>query len=472
MKGCLSQFRNALRYVLLASAAFGSTTLQAADANTAGPWRLSEAVGLPEWLNVSGTQRTRYETLDGQFRAGRTSGDQMLAFRTTLRLEAKSEHFSVVGEMIDSRQELADTGSPINTTMVDAVELLQAYGAIRFDGPFAADSRSELRLGRQTMNVGSRRLVARNDFRNTINAFTGLHYQWQLKDGPTVRAFYVLPVNRLPSDAPSLRDNDIQFDDESFDVQFWGLHAQWPKLLWGATGEVYVFGLHEDDSADLPTRNRQLYTPGLRLARKPAKGNWDFDFESVLQFGTQRNSTAAADTRDLNHFAFFGHAEVGYTFAAPWSPRVAALYDYASGDDSPSDGDSNRFDTLYGARRFDHGPTGIYGAFARANIQSPGLRLVAKPVKKVELMTTYRAYWLASDTDTWTTSGVRDAAGNSGSFIGHQLEARLRWDVYPGNVRLEVGGAYLFDGEFAKNAPNASGQGDTSYGYVSLEFTF
>jgi hypothetical protein len=451
-----------------------SENLRAAEVKANGPWRLSEAASLPDWLDLSGTQRTRYETLDGQFRVGRQGGDQMLALRTTLRLEMKTGPFSVVGEMVDSRQELSDAGSPaaVLITSVNAVELLQGYAAMRFDGLLFDDSRSEVRLGRQTMDVGSRRLVARNDFRNTINAFTGIHWNWQAKDGPTVRSFYVLPVVPRPLDPASLLDNDIEFDEESFDLQFWGLHAQWPKLLWGATGEVYVFGLHEKDSADLPTRNRQLYTPGLRLFRKPAKGAWDFDAESVLQFGTMRNSFAATDTHYLDHFAFFGHGEVGYTFNEAWSPRVAVLYDYASGDDSPTDGDSNRFDTLYGARRFEHGPTGIYGAFARSNIQSPGLRLSAMPRPALELMTTYRPYWLASDTDAWTTSGLRDPAGNSGSFIGHQVEARVRWDVLPGNLRLEVGGAYLFAGEFVKDAPNATGQGDTAYAYASLEITF
>jgi hypothetical protein len=457
---------------LLIATHLTTATLSAADKEGADAWRVSKAASLPTWLDISGTHRTRYEALDGQFRADGWGGDQMMAFRTTLRLELKLERFSLVGEMMDSRQELADTGSPIDNTMVNAADLLQGYVALRFNGPFGGDSRSEIRLGRQTMDIGGRRFVARSDFGNAPNAFTGVHYEWQRKNGPAVSAFYVLPTTRLPSDAPSLIDNNIEFDDESFDLQFWGLHAQWPKLLWGATGEVYVFGLHEDDAAQSPTRNRQLYTPGLRLARKPAKGKWDFDFEGVAQFGKQRATTAASDTRNLEHFAWFGHAEAGYTFDAAWSPRVSVLYDYASGDDDPTDGNSNRFDTLYGARRFEHGPTGIYGAFARANIQSPGLRLVAKPAAPLELMTTYRPYWLASDTDAWTTSGLRDSSGNSGSFIGHQIEARVRWDVLPGNLRIEAGGAYLFAGDFIKNAPNATHRGDTAYGYVSVAITF
>jgi hypothetical protein len=93
-------------------------------------------------------------------------------------------------------------------------------------------------------------------------------------------------------------------------------------------------------------------------------------------------------------------------------------------------------------------------------------------VKHVELGATHRLYWLASDTDAWTTSGLRDATGRSGSFVGNQLEAYARWDVVPGNVRLEAGGAHLFAGGFIENAPNATGQGDSTYGYVSLDLRF
>ena len=454
----------------LTAGIFSLTDSSAAE--TASPWRLSKALGLPEWLDISGTHRTRYETLDGQFRVGRDGGDQMLAFRTTLKADLKYEAFGATAELMDSRQELADSGTPIDTTMVNAFELLQAYGSFRWDGPFVDESKSEVRFGRQTLDVGSRRLVARNSFRNTVNAFTGAFWQWQLKDGPAFRAFYFLPHNRLPSDAPSLLDNQIQYDEESFDLQFWGLHSQWPGLPLGGTGEAYFFGLHEEDSSDLPTRDRELYTPGLRFFRARAKAAWDYDFESVLQFGTARNTILPADTTDLDHFAHFHHAEVGYTVDRAWSPRAAAIFDYASGDDSPTDDESNRFDTLFGARRFDHGPTGIWGAFARSNIQSPGYSLGVKPTSAVEAEVKHRLYWLASDTDAWSTSGARDPSGASSSFVGHQIEAMVRWDILPGNLRVEVGGAHLFAGDFIAEAPNATHRGDSTYGYASLELRF
>lgn len=58
--------------------------------------------------------------------------------------------------------------------------------------------------------------------------------------------------------------------------------------------------------------------------------------------------------------AYFEGLEVGYTFVEVWSPRFASQLDYARGDSSPNDGENNRFDTLYGARAFDFGATGIY----------------------------------------------------------------------------------------------------------------
>jgi len=443
-----------------------------AAAEISNPWRISKAAGFPRWLDVGGTHRIRYETLDGQFRAGRTGGDQMLALRTTLRVDFKHDWLGATAEMMDSRQELADTGTPIDTSMVNTLELIQAYGSLRLDGPFLDESKSEIRLGRQTLDLGSRRLVARNSYRNTVNAFTGAHWEWRAKEGPTIQGFYFLPQNRLPSDAASLLENRTRYDEEWFDLQFWGLHSQWGGLPLGGVGEAYYFGLNERDAVGFATRDRNLHTPGLRFYRPRAKGRWDWDFESAAQFGSARGSAAAADTDDLDHLAHFHHAELGRTFEAPWSPRLAALFDYASGDESGADGRSNRFDTLFGARRFDHGPTGVYGAFARSNIESPGVSLGVRPVGGVELELKHRLYWLASKKDAWTASGLRDAAGRSGSFVGHQLEASARWDLLPGNLRLEIGGAHLFAGGFIDRAPNATGQGDSTFAYASMELRF
>jgi hypothetical protein len=178
------------------------------------------------------------------------------------------------------------------------------------------------------------------------------------------------------------------------------------------------------------------------------------------------------DVTDLDHRAWFVHGELIRRFAVSGSPRLVLRYDYASGDRRPGDDRMERFDTLYGARRFEYGPTGIYGALARSNISSPGLAFYVDPGPRMDVLVGYRAIWLASRFDRMTTSGVWDSEGQSGSFVGHQVEARLRISLLPGNLDIDVGGAFLDHGEFLREAPNAPRHGDTAYGYVQLGFTF
>jgi hypothetical protein len=406
----------------------------------------------------------RYESLDGQFRAGRAGGDQIFAVRTLAHAAIAAGDLRIGAELEDSRQELADGGTPLSTSEVNAAELLQAYlrwEAADLVGPGA---RSTLTIGRQTMDIGSRRLVARNAYRNTVNAFSGADLQVIAADGMQIRAFYLLPVKRLPDDAASLLDNDARFDEEDADVSFWGLYASSPKLPWGDAGEIFLFGLDDDSTS------RDLHTVGVRLSRPKATGRFDYQIESAVQWGDSR-ATATGATR-LDHLAHFQHAEVGYSSDLPWKPRLIAQFDYASGDHDPADDDNNRFDTLFGARRFDFGPSGIYGAFARSNLATPGWRLEIRPANAVSLVIAHRACWLASDRDAWTTAGVVDPSGRSGSFLGQQLEAWLQWQLIPGNVEIETGAARLFHGDFTDDAPNANAEGDTTYFYVQTTFSF
>ena len=148
------------------------------------------------------------------------------------------------------------------------------------------------------------------------------------------------------------------------------------------------------------------------------------------------------------------------------------MFDYASGDRDPDDDGNERFDTLYGARGFDYGPTGIYGALARSNLKSPALRLELELRRDVKAAATYRPAWLASDRDRWTTTAIRDPSGSSGSFIGHQLDGVVEWEILPGNLALEAGLAYLRLGAFPKRAPNGDPDaGDPLYGYFQLSLS-
>jgi hypothetical protein len=436
------------------------------------PWRLESALAAPEWFAINGSYRVRYETLDNPYRAGATGSDEILVERLLLNARAGVERLFGDIEFEDSRQQLADSGTPLGTDSVNTLEPLQAYVGMRFSDAFSKGDRLDLQLGRVTIDNGSRRLIARNSFRNTINAFSGAHATWKGSDGSEVQAMFVQPVQRKPSDFASLKDNDHELDTDSGDVRFWGVFASRPNVFGNVTGEAYFYGFRSRDHAGIPVADRDLYTPGARIYSRPAKGAWDLEVEGAYQFGTSRASTAASDTRDLEQKAGFFHGEVGYTLKANMSPRFELSYDFASGDHNPTDNENNRFDTLYGARRFDFGPTGIYGAFARANISTPGVRLELKPSNSLSVMAGYRAVWLASDRDQYTTARLQDATGHSGSFIGNQLEAQLQYNVLPGNIALELGGAWLLHEDFLDHAPNAPHEGDSTYLYAAATFTF
>ncbi|MFQ5659397.1 MAG: alginate export family protein [Gammaproteobacteria bacterium] len=427
-------------------------------------WRVNEALQLPGWVSLSGQHRTRFETLDGQYRGARAGGDQVFVFRTNILTELNFKQLKFAAEVMDSRATLADISTPLTTSVVNPLELLQAYIDIPVSNLFVTGSSSHLRGGRITMDVGSRRLVARNRFRNTINAFTGVDWEWTGPGKNRLRAFYTFPIQRLVSG--NILDNNPKFDREDYKVRFWGVYYAPAKLPWGDKGEIYLFGLNENDLPDRSTRNRELYTLGFRLYRQPAREEFDYQIESVFQIGESRASTTA--TTDLDHFAHFQHVEFGYSFDAQWSPRLLLQYDYASGDDNRMDSDNDRFDTLFGARRFDFGPTSIYGPFARANISTPGLRLKVKPGANLSTFLALRGFWLASDNDAWTTAQISNPAGFSDNYIATQIEARLRWQLFPKNVRIEAGVAHLFAGDLMDDA----GKGDATYLYSQMVFWF
>ncbi len=435
--------------------------------------QLNKALHLPDWFSITGEHRARYEFLNDQFRSGSTGSDQILSLRTLVKAEINlSKNFQMNLELQDSRAELADTGSRMTTTIVNSAELLEANLVWRTEGLFKEGSQSVLRGGRLTMDIGDRRFVARNRFRNVIDAYTGVDWKWVAKDGMQVRALFTMPVNREPSTTAELLENDTSFDKESLNRIFWGIFFATPHLPGNNKGEFYIFGFNEEDGADFNTRNRQIYTPGFRVYRPAKMAQFDYELESMFQLGSLRATDAVSDTKDLDHFAFFHHIEMGYTFKMPWSPRFFLEYDYASGDDDPNDNSNERFERLFGPNVPEFGPTSIHSAFVRANISSPGARLQVRPNPDLFAYLSYRSYWLASDADGWQgASGLRDTGGNSGSFLGHLLFLRAKWKAH-NNVKFEGGLAYRIDGEFQKNVSNSPRQGNSVYTYYSMTLSF
>lgn len=441
------------------------------------PFRLETAVDAPDWLTLKGETRARYESLEGQFRAGREGSDQLLLFRSLLLAEADAGPVSFGVEFQDSRTYLGDDGTPLSNSISNPLDILQAYA--RFDelpGLLGDGSRTELTLGRQTVSIGSKRQIERVDFANVIKSYTGAYALSESARGDELHLLYVVPTARFPNRRPGLDDNELSGDEEQWERRIWGVHYRrsdiLPDIAPNLWGEVFVYGLEESDSGDFATPDRSYIAPGFRLYRKPKTGRWDVDLEVAGRYGSRYATSDPADTQSLDVNAGMAFAALGYTWDAPWQPRFAFEYYYASGDEDPSDLNFDQHERLFGSRRSDINNTSIHGPLTPANLNAPGFRVEVKPNARWDGRFYYHAAYLASETDSWVIARRRDPTGQSGDFIGHVLDSRARYWLVPDSVRLELGASALIYGEYAEEVPNGPDGDGTLFGYAQVTVNF
>jgi hypothetical protein len=460
-----------MKQMLLATAGAAMLTAGTARADDRGPGLLYDALGAPDGWTISGSVRARIEGIEGQYRPKVDGHDRMLSFRTDLFVERDTGPVRIGAEFADSRSYLERKNSSVSVSDVNAMEFIQAYLGVDFGAALGKGTASTLTVGRFTQNIGSQRLVAKNEqFPNVENTITGASFDWNNAAHDNLRLFWGMPTTRLPSDSDSLHHNRIQWDRQSLDTQFFG--GAFSKAgVFGGTAELYGYGLIERDSPELATRNRHLFTPGIRFSRKPKRGAVDYDVEGIYQTGHARATTAVSDRRDLSVSAFLVHASIGRTFAGAWTPRLSVSFDHASGDRRNPD-TYNRFDSLYSSRRFELAPTGLYGAVNRANFTSPEIRLEAVPSKRIDTMVAYRPVWLDTVDDGFSGLDIHDTSGAHGRFAGNQIEGRVRYWLVPKLVRLDTGLVYLAKSRLLRDAPNIADRSDTRYGYADITFCF
>ncbi len=427
-----------------------------------------------EW-QIDGEVRGRYENLDGQFRSNRSENDQGLFFRSLLHIKAVGDNWAAGVELQDSRSYLTDSGSAISNSYINPVDVLQAYLQLRITGFFGSDYYGNLKLGRQTISIGSKRQIERVTFANVIKNYTGAYLRLKNDQADEWHVFLASPLERFPGDRDELLDNRVELDQEEFNRLIGGMHFRkantFPEILPNVWGELFVYGLHERDDFGNENPNRRYLTPGFRLYRSAKPGQANFDIEGALRFGTRRASSDPADTIDLDVFASMLLLRVGYMFNHPWKPNLAAQYYWASGDDNPDDGDFDQYERLFGGRRTDLNNTSLHGPLTPANLSAPGLRFEMVPTDQTTFRVTHSAAFLASKTDSFIIGRQRDPLGKSGSFLGHVFDSRFTYQ-FSGRWELELGASLFLHGEFTKNNPQAPDSDQTAFSYAQFSFKF
>lgn len=428
--------------------------------------------------SFSGDWRLRGEQLRDSFRLLAPASDTLWLSRLQASLDYRGPQWQAGMEVQDSRAWSAERLTPLGTDDVNALEPLQLWLGRRWR---LRGGTLDARAGRMSLDFGSRRLLARNNFRNTSNALEGALLRWE---GPGSRAqlLYSRPLQRRPGalQRERLRDNDFRLDRGNGDERLW-LASSGVAKGWGRREldlEVYAMGARRRGFPGGAAPGRDLSTAGARLLwRTPALR---LELDGAWQWGESQAQT----TRGLAwqaHRAAFAHAGIEwYPGGGPEGLSLQGFWDYASGDSDPGDGRQERFDRLYGARAFDLGPSGIFGVAIRSNLRSSGLRLRWQS-RALEARLSYRRLRLDSARDALVSSARRDLSGASGRDVGDLLDARLRWPLPVARpaLRLELGAAWLRKGRFFRGSA-AAGAGnppqpapaDSSYLYTQLLWSF
>ena len=417
---------------------------------------LKTALSLPDWVDLGIENRTRFESYDHPWRSTQKFGggrtDPQIALRSRVRFGLGNGPVRFLFEGQDSRSYKNNhTGDFVNTTTVNEWDIQQLLVSLTAENVLGSGLRTDLHVGRMTLDFGSRRYIARNDFRNTTNAFDGFH--WQIANAKLwrFRTFIVEPVIR----------HEVTLDEQNRKFLFWGAYLENHQNPW-LKFNVFYYGLN-DQTQQNKNLHRTYGTYGLRLFKSDAIGEIDYELEGAVQVG---------QLGQVDHFAYNPNGQIGYTFALPWTPRFLVQYTYASGTRAPGGSQNETFDPLFGARRFDLMPTGIFGPFLRSNISSPGWRVIVKPAEGWRIQLKQRFWYLAQGSALNGGIALQDPAGGSGNYLGHDLEFRVQW-VVSNNLDFDVGYVHWFKGSYFDRLPASAnlpqgGNKDTDYFYLSM----
>ena len=423
-----------------------------------------------DWLDVGFEYRVRYEHRDNDFRRSAENIDDpiLLRSRTYLGIKDIFDPFRFAIEVQDSRRNNGDYSRAFDTRDVNQADVLQSYLELYFKESFLGQDDLgnarpiSVKAGRLAWEALDRRLLARNEWRNTTNTFQGVRStlgekknDWQLE------FFAVKPVQRFTK----------QLDEVDHAQDFYGAIGDWRAWSSIVTLEPYYFLLKQDgDKVEYDTNgnaaaantkiDREIHTVGLRAYGTFGKSGFDYDVNYASQWGHQdRKNNAGAFIAELDHDAYAYNAEVGYTFNHAWKPRFSAFYGFASGDKNPNDTKNQRFERLFGFAR----PWSNDDYIQMENISTPKIRLEFDPkfswVEGLKVDTGFSWYRLDSATDRWNAgANLRDTTGNSDKDLGKEFDMRMRFPINP-QIAVNIGYAHFWAGDFVKTtARNVSGQ--------------
>jgi len=415
-----------------------------------------------DWLTVGLDYRVRFEYRNNDIRRPESFSNDfpfLLRGRAYAGVKEILDPLRLVVEIEDAAR--VNGNYPLDDRDVNRYEMIQGYAELFFDNLLKEDDLGNnrpvyIRGGRMCFEFTDRRLIGLNQWRNTTNNFLGVRATvGQDKNDWQVDVMALKPIERIID----------EFDEADSDRYFWAVIGHHRKFSQVVTVEPYYLALRQEPSEANGERYRQIHSPGLRFYGYIYNTGFNYDVTGTYQFGLERDQTQRA---------YAVTTEFGYTVTqSPWKPRVSLFFGYVTGDRDPDDNVNNRFERFFGFAR----PWSSDDYIIPENVITPKLKVEFEPTKGIKMDGGYSFYWLASGTDRFNNllagnSFNRDQSGNSGTFLGHGLDARIRFKPVK-FIDANIGYTYYSIGEFVQNrqfASNGEYADFSNFAYVELSF--
>ncbi|TAJ26138.1 MAG: hypothetical protein EPO64_06850, partial [Nitrospirae bacterium] len=199
-------------------------------------------------------------------------------------------------------------------------------------------------------------------------------------------------------------------------------------------------------------------------------------------------SGAGINDKDLTINAWATRNWIGYTwYQHAMKPRLAASFDYASGDGNANctgvNGGagqagttcktSNTFENFYPTN---HIHMGYMDVMAWKNMWAPGGNFQIRPTSKDHFEVWYNSFHLANARDNWYrgSQGVYmwSQVGNTKSHIGEEVDFTWTRLFADGKVGLQGTYGYLWAGDYIQQNLGNGMHANQEWAYVSLWMNF
>ncbi len=407
----------------------------------------------PYKLDIGGSVRLRFERSD-DFNIQRYAESRDGFLLQRLRLDAKlhlNEQSHLYAQFQDAHVHDSDFSRndfALGCPYWNSFGLRQAYLEQRRIGatPFG------VKVGRQSIFYGDNHIWGPGEWGNVGR------YTWdavKLIAEVKLAEVHFLFARRVTYDDHNFVDNH----DANLDV--FGAYAMLKNLpckldLFWLTKytDPYIVISKQGATADLNTHTVGFYIDGK------FSGDWDYGGTFAHTFG---------DRNDARVEAYGANTRLGYTFKAPWQPRLGAEYTFASGDSDSDDGVYRTFDGAFGAIDKMYGRMNL---FSWMNIHDFQLSYSLKPTKKTRTSLDWHWFYLDEAKDAWYYCNGRgqrqDSTGQAGSTVGQEIDLIVSHS-YSDHLKFQTGYAHFFPGGFLKDTGSSP---DADWVFLQMLYSF